>query len=89
MAKETKEIYIKFEGVNFWSNPIYKDINTTIRYGSTCTLLPSDKVAPNGTTEEINNYFKENIEELEVFGSSFDAEPLGGMPEHYKLIIQD
>jgi len=87
--KPTKEIFISFEGVNFWGNPIFKDINTTIRYGSTSRLLPSKNVAPNGTVEEINKYFKENIGELEYFGASFDCEPNGGMPPHYKLIIQE
>lgn len=91
MDKETKEIQIKFEGVDFWSRPVYKDINTTIRYGSTDTLFPNERIAPNKSVKEINNYFKNNIEELVVFGSTFDEDdPLGYFPpKHYKLIIQD
>ena len=86
--KETKIINIEFEGVDWWSRPVYKDVNTTIRYGSVNVLFPDKTIAPNGTVEEINAYFKENIGELCYFGAEFDCEPNGGMPEHYKLVIQ-
>jgi len=89
MSKKTKTITVEFEGVDFWSRPVYKDVNTIVRYGSVNTLFPDTKIAPNGTKEEINAFFRENIEDLVYFGSSFDCEPNGGMPSHYKLNIID
>jgi len=38
---------------------------------------------------EISKYFKENIEELEYFGSYFGCEPCGGINSDIKLIIID
>ncbi len=87
MVKE-KTIIIKFVGIDSWNRPVYKDVNTTIYYGSVHTLFPNKNIAPNNTPAEINEYFKKNIEELEYFGVQFDCEPNGGMPAHYKLVIE-
>lgn len=80
-------IEIKFEGVDYWSRPVYKAIKTKNRYGSTNILFPDRRIAPNDTTEEINAYFKENISELCYFGDSFDCEPMGTTPSGKLKII--
>lgn len=79
MSNKVKEINLEFVGVDFWSRPVYKWQDKEVYIGSVDTLLPDDKVAPNGTTEEINAYFREHLDELVLFGTSFDSEedPLG------------
>jgi hypothetical protein len=76
------KVHIKFEGVNDWNNPIYKDVDSNRRYGSTDTLFNWGS-----TADKVNAYFKEHIDELQYFGKSFDCEPLGGYLKQTELII--
>lgn len=80
---------IIFEGIDFWGRPVYKQVNSDIRFGSTSKLVPSGDVNPNGTIQEINDYFRENILELCYFGTEFDCEPMGGSFGEEELEIID
>lgn len=73
-----KEFNFKFEGVDFWSRPVFKSDINDVRIGSLDILLPNKDVAPNGTVEEISAYFRENTDKLTIFGCTFDEDdPLG------------
>ena len=73
------EIALEFIGIDFWSRPVYKVQGKELYVGSIEVLFPDEKIAPNNTVEELNEYFRNNLEDLVVFGSSFDSEedPLG------------
>lgn len=66
------DLEIKFKGIDSWNRPIYKVIDKNVYLGSVCTLFDYsiDK-------SEIDNYFKDNLSELCIFGDTFDCEPLG------------
>jgi hypothetical protein len=80
---------IKFKTIDHWSRPVYRCEKVKYYFGSTQSLFPDKEKAPNGTVEEINNYFRNNMEELECFGTSIDDDPLGGLNPKYKLKIID
>jgi hypothetical protein len=82
-------IPVKFRGYDDWNRPVYYNKDLHSYFGSTCTLFPDKTIAPNGTVEEVNKYFKDNIAELEYFGTSFDCEPHGGLNPKYTLEIID
>lgn len=84
-----KEINLKFHGIDFWNRPVYKVQDMNVYIGSTDTLFPDKVIAPNNTIEEINAYFKNNITELVIFGSTFDEhDPLGtNIKKNIKLNI--
>ena len=77
--KQTNTRNITIVRINYWSRPVYKVENMNVYVGSLDTLFPDAKIAPNGSKEEIDAYFKEHIEELVIFGNSFDddQDPLG------------
>ena len=72
-------IDIKFKGIDYWSRPVYEVIDKNVYIGSLETLFPDKEIAPNNTKEEIDNYFREHLDELVIFGSTFDEDedPLG------------
>ena len=71
-------INVKFKGIDFWSRPVFQVEDKELYIGSTETLFPDKKIAPNGTAEEITKYFEEHPEELVIFGNTFDEDdPLG------------
>ena len=75
-------INIKFKGVDDWNRPVFKDVDRSVYFGSTNKLFDwSD------SEEVIVNYFKDNPNVLEYFGSSFNCEPNGGILKHSKLNI--
>lgn len=78
---------IKFVGIDNWSRPVFKDVKRKIYYGSTFTLLPCKIVHPNDSIDEINSYFRKNIDELEYFGNHFGCEPHGGLNKNIELVI--
>lgn len=86
---ETKVFDIKFRGIDDWNRPVYKVVDKQVYFGSVNTLFPDKKIAPNNTKEEINSYFKEHTNELELFGSSFNCEPHGGHSVNWKFNIID
>jgi hypothetical protein len=71
-------VNIKFKGVDWWGRPVYKVEDKEVYIGSTDTIFPDKEIAPNGTEEEINNYFRNNLDELVIFGTTFNEDdPLG------------
>lgn len=79
---------IKFRGIDDFNRPVYKVQELNVYLGSTEVLFPDKEIAPNGTTEEINNYFKDNLDKLCIFGNSFNCEPLGNnVKKNINLII--
>ena len=68
----------KFEGIDYWNRPVFKCTHNNVRIGSVEILFPNKELAPNNTAEEISEYFRNHIDDLVVFGSSFDEDdPLG------------
>ena len=82
LLENKKVINIKFKGIDNYNRPVYKDINSNMYFGST-------KITFAHYTKEniINNYFKDNLDELEYFGNSFNCEPHGGHNDKYKFNI--
>lgn len=78
------EYQIKFRGVDQYDRPVYKVIDKPIYFGSTDTLFDYEE-----DEKVINDYFKDNLDELEYFGKSFGCEPNGGRDENLKLILID
>lgn len=68
----------KFEGIDFWSRPVFKSTINETRIGSVDILFPDKKIAPNNTPEEISDYFRKNTDQLLIFGVTFNEDdPLG------------
>ena len=76
------KVHIRFEGVDNWNRPVFKDIKTRNRYGSVDKLFCWD-----ADESEVLAYFKNNMGELEYFGNSFGCEPNGGLNENIELVI--
>jgi len=75
-------IQLKFRGIDDFHRAVFKDINTAHYYGDcNCTKT--------GKPEDVINFYKDNIELLEYFGTSFNCEPNGGLNPKYKFIILD
>ena len=70
---------IQFVGIDSWNRPVFKHVKYPLYFGSVAILFPDKEKAPNNTPEEISEYFKKRIDELEYFGESFDCEPHGGL----------
>lgn len=67
------EIDIVFAGIDWWGRPGYKVVGKNVYVGSV------DKLFSNTTKEEVDAYFKEHLDELVIFGTTFneDDDPLG------------
>lgn len=75
-----KNIKIKFEGIDDWHRPIFKDINSKDRYGDvTCSKT--------GKPEDVINFYEYRTQLLEYFGTSFGCEPHGGLDKDIILEI--
>jgi len=76
-------VNIKFEGIDDWNRPVFKSLNSNVRYGSTNKLFNWNTPA-----KEIIDYFKTTtVDGLEYFGHRFGCEPNGGMPKDVTLNI--
>lgn len=86
--KEKKEIHLRFIGIDDFSRPVYKSINlnSTIYFGSTKTLFSKQGKEE---VKDINKYFRENLNEIELFGVHFNCEPEGGKADHWEYTIFD
>lgn len=64
----------KFEGVDYWSRPVFKLIDSEVRIGSVVRLVGNNK-----ELKEVKEYFKTNPDELVIFGTTFDMDfdPIG------------
>jgi hypothetical protein len=74
---------IKFEGVDYWGRPVYKVNGLNVYIGDTETLWYGK------SKTEIDNYYKQHLNALVIFGNTFDdGDPLGiKIKESIKLII--
>ena len=81
---ETKVFDLEFVSIDFWSRPVWKVVDKEVYFCSTDTLLPDKAVAPNGTPEEINAYFKDHQEEVVLLGGSMDDDPDGRKAAHWQ-----
>lgn len=72
-----KELVLEFRGVDDWSRPIYKVQGQKLYIGSTDVLIPDNRIGVQNSEAEINAYFRENLNQLTIFGSSFNCEPYG------------
>lgn len=74
--------HIKFYGLDDFNRPVYKVQEGNYYIGDV------DKLFTNETKEEIDNYFRNNIDKLVYFGSSFNEEPDGRpLNKNLQLII--
>lgn len=83
------EICLKFHSIDFWSRPVYEWEDKGIYFGSTDSLFPDKEKAPNNTIKEINEYFRNNIDQIVYFGTELDADPNGGVSSKWKFKIED
>lgn len=83
---DKKKLTLKFVGEDDWSRPVFKHIHAKYHFGSTNILIP-DKEKGLVDEESIIKYFSEHQEAIEYFGTAFNCEPHGGMPEGYELIF--
>lgn len=74
---EKTNLDVKFKGIDDFNQVRYKCVNYNVYLGTNEVLFPNKKIAPNNTKEEINNYFRNNLDKLLIFGNSFNCEPLG------------
>lgn len=74
-------VIVKFEGVDNWQRPIFKDVHSEARYGSFDTLF--NKSAREG--EVLQQVF---YDDLQYFGNSFGCEPVG-TPAAVKIVGKD
>jgi len=75
----SKEILIKFEGIDYWNRPIFKSLETKSRYGSVDILFDYDE-----TEKEVLK--KVNEDDLLWFGNSFGCEPMGNQCKNLKIV---
>lgn len=73
---------LEFAGIDDWNRPVFKDVDSSLYFGSTEYLYGYDEFKKVGL-----NFFKLNPHLLEYFGSSFDCEPHGGTQKHFKFNI--
>lgn len=73
-----KKIKIKFEGIDSWDRPIFKDIDSEERYGSTGILCNTKK-----EVEAITVF------DLCYFGNSFGCEPMGTPANNIEIIYKE
>lgn len=85
----TREISLKFKGIDDFSRPVFKQVGKNIYFGSTTILFPDKELFPNESIEEINEYFRNNQNKIELFGSKFNCEPNGGNSSKWKFTIID
>lgn len=75
-------IQLTLAGVDDWHRPVFKDVNSRNYYGDVnCTTT--------GRPQTVIDYYKDNIDKLEYFGTKFNCEPNGGLNKSYKLEIID
>lgn len=84
MAKELKTFNIKFRGIDDWNRPVFKDIDRSLYFGSVNTLFNG-----NEPKEDVIRFFKENKDDLELFGDHFNCEPHGGKASNWEFNFVD
>ena len=79
---KTRNMDIKFRGIDSWNRPVYKVAEKEIYFGSVNKLFSYD-----ATATEVNEYFKANLDDLEFFGDHFGCEPHGGRASNWVFNI--
>lgn len=84
-------VEIKFEGIDYWNRPIFKDTKSDIRYGDVNNLFSYHEVEENKDkwVQTLEKYKENPHFYLQYFGRTFDCEPNGGLPKNIKLKIID
>jgi len=82
-----KDLIIEFITVDFWGRAVFKLQDKEVYFGGLDSLFPDPAKAPNGTKEEIEDYFRENTDEIVLFGSEIDCDPDGRRSEKWNFII--
>jgi len=72
-----KELELKFVEVDWWGRPIYSVKGMNIYVCSVDVIFPNKEIAPDGSVEQINEYFRNNLDQLVIFGNDLEADPLG------------
>lgn len=83
-------VEIKFEGIDDWNRPVFKDVKSNMRYGDVNNLFSYHDIEDNEKFKSFLLSYKENPRfYLEYFGRSFGCEPNGGLPKNIELKIID
>ena len=64
------ESFIKFEGVDSWNRPVFKDEQSNCRYGCLDKLFNEE-----ATAQQVQEIV--TVWDLVYFGNTFDCEPMG------------
>lgn len=73
-------IIVKFESIDSWNRPVFKDEQSNRRYGCLDKLFNEDAIAQQ--VKEIVT-----VRDLVYFGNSFDCEPMGDpIPSNIKIV---
>lgn len=71
--REPETYNIKFKGIDDWHHPVYKIEGQNVYVGDVNKLFDWDD-----TKETVDAYFKDHLDQLVIFGSSFNKhDPLG------------
>lgn len=73
-------VNIKFKSIDDFNRPVFKDVNSNTYYGD----LNAEYYRK---TDNISEFYKDNIHLLEYFGTRFNCEPHGGLYPKIKLNI--
>jgi len=76
-----KKVFLRYEGIDYFNRPVFKEVNKNNFYGSVTKLYPW-----NDNGNSISSDIKS--EDLIYFGNSFGCEPMGNpCPDNEKWII--
>jgi hypothetical protein len=82
-----KTFDIIFTCIDFWGRAIFKLKDKQVYFGALDTIFPDTVKAPNGTPEEVVNYFKNNTHEIVLFGAEIDDDPDGRRSDKWEFNI--
>ena len=66
------DVQIKFKTIDFWNRPVYQLVGKEVLIGDVDKLWDG-----NTPVKEINDYYKNNLDALCIFGTNIDDDPLG------------
>ena len=68
---------VKFKCIDDWNRPIFKIQDTKTLLCSVENLFPDDKLYGGRTDQHIVDYYKKHPDQLCIFGTSLNDDPLG------------
>jgi hypothetical protein len=80
-------VKIKFEGIDDWHRPIFRQLKSNIRYGDVNNLFSYSEIEGDKWNKFIEMYKEKPSAYLEYFGTQFNCEPNGGLPKNITLEI--